>query len=73
MASGLGVLAFDYAAPRRFIRPGETGWLAPFGDEETYLSTAAKVARSTEAWPRNPPIRPLCRSPRFVGRRPWGL
>jgi glycosyltransferase involved in cell wall biosynthesis len=51
MASGLGVLAFDYAAPRRFIRPGETGWLAPFGDEETYLSTAAKVARSTEAWP----------------------
>lgn len=37
MASGLGVVAFDYAAPRLLIRPGENGWLAPLGDENAYL------------------------------------
>lgn len=51
MASGLGVLAFDYAAPHRFIRPGETGWLAPFGDEAAYISAGAEIACAREAWP----------------------
>ena len=44
MASGLGVLAFDYAAPRLVIRHGENGWLAPFGDEEAFVAQAAMLA-----------------------------
>ena len=51
MASALVVLAFDYAAPRRFIRPGENGWLAPFGNEEAYLANADETARTSSEWP----------------------
>ena len=32
MASGLPVVAYDYAAAGELIRPGENGLLAPFGD-----------------------------------------
>lgn len=46
MASGLGVVAFDYAAPRLLIRSGENGWLAPFGDEDNYLEQAGAAAIS---------------------------
>jgi glycosyltransferase involved in cell wall biosynthesis len=46
MASGLGVLAFDYAAPRLLIRSGENGWLAPFGNAEAFVSLAAEAARA---------------------------
>lgn len=44
MASGLGVLAFDYAAPRLLIRDGENGWLAPFGNEDTFVNRAQDIA-----------------------------
>ena len=44
MASGLGVLAFDYAAPRLVIRPGENGWLAPLGDEDAFVKQAREIA-----------------------------
>ncbi len=50
MASGLGVVAFDYAAPRLLIRPGQNGWLAPLGDEEAYLEQARL---SAAAWNDN--------------------
>lgn len=50
MASGLGVLAFDYAAPRLVIRDGENGWLAPFGDEDAFVNhTQAIAARWNDA------------------------
>ena len=42
MASGLGVVAYDYAAARSHITHGETGVLAPFGDAKAF--TAAAVA-----------------------------
>lgn len=46
MAAGLGVVAFDYAAPRLLIRGGENGWLAPFGDENAYLEQVRAAASS---------------------------
>lgn len=44
MSSGLGVVAFDYAAPRLLIRSDENGWLASFGDEKAYLHQTRKAA-----------------------------
>ncbi len=44
MSSGLGVVAFDYAAPRLLVRTGENGWLAPFGDEAAYLGQCRVAA-----------------------------
>lgn len=43
MASGLGVVAFDYAAPRLLIREGENGWLVPFADETAFVDKAVGV------------------------------
>jgi glycosyltransferase involved in cell wall biosynthesis len=44
MASGLPVVAFNYAAPARFIRHGENGWLVPFGDRARFLEAARHLA-----------------------------
>jgi glycosyltransferase involved in cell wall biosynthesis len=38
MASGLPVVAFNYAAAARFIRHGENGWLVPCADRIAFLS-----------------------------------
>ena len=40
MASGLPVVAFDYAAPARFIRHLENGMVVPFGDRAAWLNAA---------------------------------
>ncbi len=46
MASGLVTVAFDYAAGKKLIRHGESGLLAPFGDEDAFLSqTDVALAR----------------------------
>ena len=44
MASGLPVLAFDYAAARHYIRDGANGLLVPFGDEVQFVSAASRLA-----------------------------
>ncbi|MFM7604550.1 MAG: glycosyltransferase family 4 protein [Prosthecobacter sp.] len=44
MASGLGVLAFDYAAARLLINDGESGWLVPFGDEDAFVKRTQVIA-----------------------------
>lgn len=44
MSAGLGVVAFDYAAPRLLIRNGENGWLTAFGDEDAFLAQARVAA-----------------------------
>ena len=44
MASGLPVVAFDYAAAARLIRSGENGLLVPFDDAETFIEDAAVLA-----------------------------
>lgn len=48
MASGLAVLAYDYAAPRMHIRHGVNGLVVPFGDEAAYLAAAAAAVHSPQ-------------------------
>ena len=44
MASRLAVVAYDYAAARQCIRHGESGLLAPCGDEPCFVRLTATVA-----------------------------
>ena len=44
MASGLAVVAFDYAAAGRLIRHGENGALVPYEDNAAFVSMAARTA-----------------------------
>ncbi len=46
MASGLAIGAFDYAAAGRYLRHGENGLLARFGDEDAFLALASRLAES---------------------------
>ena len=43
MASGLAVVAFDYAAAREHIVNGENGMLVPFGDAAAFARAAADL------------------------------
>ena len=43
MASGLPVLAFDYAAAAQLIRSGDNGLLAPFADRATFVRLALEL------------------------------
>ncbi|TDU73171.1 glycosyltransferase involved in cell wall biosynthesis [Prosthecobacter fusiformis] len=47
MSSGLLTVAFDYAAPRLLIHPGENGLLAAFNDEPDFLE---KTRSAATAW-----------------------
>jgi glycosyltransferase involved in cell wall biosynthesis len=44
MASGLPVVAFDYAAAAELIRPGAEGLLVPPGDQEGFIRAAVQLA-----------------------------
>jgi glycosyltransferase involved in cell wall biosynthesis len=44
LASGLAVVAFDYAAARQYIRHGASGLLAPVGDRPRFLELTQDVA-----------------------------
>jgi len=44
MASGLAVVAFDYAAAKRLIEDGVNGALVPFNDNAGFVGRAARVA-----------------------------
>jgi glycosyltransferase involved in cell wall biosynthesis len=44
MASGLVVIAYDYAAARMHIRHDETGVLLPYGDSTAFVGSAARLA-----------------------------
>ena len=46
MASGLAVLAYDYAAAGEHVIHGESGWLAPFDDRAAFLQGAELLASS---------------------------
>ncbi len=46
LASGLAVLAFDYAAATELIQHGRNGLLAPLGDEAAFVRRAADLAVS---------------------------
>jgi len=45
MASGLGIVAYDYAAAREALRHGESALLAPFGDSAAFVAHAESLAR----------------------------
>jgi glycosyltransferase involved in cell wall biosynthesis len=48
MASGLAVVAFDYAAARTHIIDGESGVLAAYGDARAFVQAALKIAGAPE-------------------------
>ncbi len=49
MASGLAVLAFDYAAAAQLIRHGQSGLLAPMDDAAALLRLAPELVRQRDA------------------------
>jgi glycosyltransferase involved in cell wall biosynthesis len=46
MASGLGVVAYDYAAARRHIADGDTGVLVPYGRAVAFVEGARRLVGS---------------------------
>jgi glycosyltransferase involved in cell wall biosynthesis len=51
MASGLGVIAYDYAAARVHIENGASGLAIPEGDREGFIAAAVRLARAPELLP----------------------
>lgn len=51
LASGLVVLAYDYAATREHVRSGANGFSAKFDDREAFLSAARDVMQRRAGWP----------------------
>jgi glycosyltransferase involved in cell wall biosynthesis len=45
MASGLGVVAYRYAAAREHLEDGRSALLAPFGDRGAFIAAAVRLAR----------------------------
>jgi glycosyltransferase involved in cell wall biosynthesis len=52
MASGLAVIAFDYAAAKVHIRHGLTGMLVPYGQRERFIQTASTLVNQRESLDR---------------------
>src|SRR5207249_10128845 len=46
MASGLALVAYDYAAARMHVTHGETGVLIPYGQAAAFVACAVELARS---------------------------
>ena len=51
MASGLPVLAYDYAAAGQLVRPQHSGMLAPFDHSAEFVRMACDLARDREGLP----------------------
>jgi glycosyltransferase involved in cell wall biosynthesis len=51
MASGLVVVAYDYAAAKIHIRHGETGVLAPYGNSRAFVDAASRLVREPQSIP----------------------
>jgi glycosyltransferase involved in cell wall biosynthesis len=49
MASGLLVMAYNYAAAKIHIRHGETGVLVPYGDSKAFVESAVALVRQPQA------------------------
>ena len=49
MASGLVVVAYNYAAAKLHIRHGETGMLVPYGDARAFVDTATSLVWDAQA------------------------
>ena len=66
MASGLVVLAYDYAAAGMHITHGETGVLVPYGEAEAFVTTATNLAREPQSLPRM-----RCQAREYVATLGW--
>lgn len=66
LASGLAVVAFDYAAARELIINGHNGWTSGLQDEEGFVRRACEVL---EAWHPGHPMRMNAR--RTMLSRDW--
>ncbi len=51
LASGLVVLAYDYAATREHVRNGVNGFAATFGDREAFLQSVPGMLARRNDWP----------------------
>jgi glycosyltransferase involved in cell wall biosynthesis len=51
MASGLVTIAYDYAAPGRYIEDGVNGFLAPFDDNAAFLKAVDHAVQHKADWP----------------------
>ena len=51
MASGLVTVAYDYAAPHRFIEDGRNGFLAAYDKDEDFLSATNRAFDAMDHWP----------------------
>lgn len=49
MASGLPVLAYDYAAASQLISPGRNGQLTPFGNAPAFVEAATRMCQNRAA------------------------
>ena len=52
MASGLGVIAYDYACAKLHIANGETGVLVPFGNTKAFVDHACTLIREPQTLKR---------------------
>lgn len=50
LASGLVLLAFDYAAAREYVRSGINGWTVPQGDNAALVAAARLLAERRSEW-----------------------
>ncbi len=48
MASGLPVLAYDYAAAAEYLRDGQNGLLVPFGQDDAFVARAAAAVSGAD-------------------------
>jgi glycosyltransferase involved in cell wall biosynthesis len=51
LASGLVVMAYDYAATRQHIVHGRNGYSARFADKQALLETAVSAMHQRDLWP----------------------
>jgi glycosyltransferase involved in cell wall biosynthesis len=51
MASGLVVVAFDYASAREHLREGVNGYTVPLPDQVRFVAKVGEVAGDRDAWP----------------------
>ncbi|HKK18987.1 MAG TPA: glycosyltransferase family 1 protein [Opitutales bacterium] len=50
MASGLVTVAYDYAAPHRFIKDGRNGFLATYDKQEDFISATNRAFDVVDQW-----------------------
>lgn len=51
MASGLVTVAYDYAAPHRYIKEGEHGFLAAYDNEGDFIGATNRAIDAMDHWP----------------------